>query len=224
MNKALCILLGALLLALPPAAVPTGKRDAPAEEIKTIYLTFDDGPTDSVTPKVLDVLKEKQVRATFFVIGRQIRGREDTVRRTAAEGHAVGIHSYTHEYADIYKSESALLSDIEKCKSAIAAVLPGFNSSLYRFPGGSFLCPQYRTAVTDAGYRYVDWNASSDDAVLGDASPRELFERAVNSAKGKTRVVLLLHDGVGRKSTVQSLPAIIDHFLRENYIFAVFDE
>lgn len=230
MNKALCLLLGALLFAAPLfGSASTDNRGAPADkitaaEIKTLYLTFDDGPTDSTTPKILDILRDKNVRATFFIIGRQIRGREEIVRRTFREGHGIGIHSYTHEYSAIYKSDDALLSDIRKCKRAIEEVLPGFSTMLYRFPGGSFLCPQYRQTVSDAGYHYVDWNASSDDAVLAKATPQELFDRAVNSAQGKSKIILLMHDGVGKKATVQSLPAIIDHFSEKGYVFAVLND
>lgn len=225
MNKALCLLLGVLLVAVP--FFGTNRTDptiAPAtEEIKTVYLTFDDGPTDSTTPKVLDILHEKNVKATFFVIGQQIRGREEILRRAYNEGHTIGIHTYTHEYNVIYKSAEALLADIQKCKKAIANAIPNFDTNLYRFPGGSFLYPQYREAITNAGYHYVDWNASSDDAVLTNASPQELFDRAIGSANGKSKIILLMHDGVGRKATVQSLSAIIDHFSENGYIFSVFN-
>ena len=94
-------------------------------EQKVICLTFDDGPTDSTTPKVLDILDTFGVRATFFLIGRQISGREDIVRRTAAAGHAVGIHTYSHVYREIYASPQALLRDIAACRKAIRAALPG---------------------------------------------------------------------------------------------------
>ena len=98
------------------AARPSSEisRCAADEAVKEIFLTFDDGPTDSVTPKVLDILAEEKVKATFFVTGRQIKGREKIIERIANEGHILGIHTFTHEYAKIYASSSSLLRDIEK--------------------------------------------------------------------------------------------------------------
>lgn len=191
------------------------------EEKKIIYLTFDDGPTDSTTPKVLDILFEKKVRATFFVIGRQIKTREKILQRIADGGHMIGIHSYSHEYNKIYASPEALLEDIGLCRDAIRKVLPAFDGHLYRFPGGSFLCKQYRETVLDAGFRYYDWNASADDAVYPCASPNELYGNVVRSSADKNQVILLMHDGVGYKSTIACLPNVIDYFLNKNYIFDV---
>ena len=105
---AICIL---LLIPLCAFAAPL-KSTATVTENKAIYLTFDDGPTDSVTPKVLDVLEKESVHATFFVIGKQISGREEILRRIAAQGHSVGVHSYSHCYKEIYAKADALLKDI----------------------------------------------------------------------------------------------------------------
>ena len=99
---------------------------------KRIWLTFDDGPTDSTTPKILDILENENVKATFFVVGRQIAGREKILLREAGEGHAIGIHTYTHEYNKIYASADALRKDIDLCSKAIRSVLPDFNTDLRR--------------------------------------------------------------------------------------------
>lgn len=212
--KCFALLLSILALFYPlcPAAA-SATAEPPA-----VYLTFDDGPTDSTTPKVLDILHEKGVRATFFVIGRQIAGREKTLRRTACEGHAIGIHSYSHRYEEIYRSEGALLRDIEQCRRAILAVLPRYDRKIYRFPGGSFLCPALRDAVTGAGYRYYDWNAATGDAE-GKFTADELLHNAIETSRGKEPVVLLLHDGVGYRETIAALPRIIDYFRGRGYRF-----
>ena len=157
---AICIL---LLIPLCAFAAPL-KSTATVTENKAIYLTFDDGPTDSVTPKVLDVLEKESVHATFFVIGKQISGREEILRRIAAQGHSVGVHSYSHCYKEIYADAKALLKDIAECRSAIRKVLRRYDKMIYRFPGGSFMRPDLRDAVTGAGYNYYDWNASAGDA------------------------------------------------------------
>ena len=213
--------IAAALIALAAFAalhsVPARACSPPAQPLE-IYLTFDDGPTDSTTPKVLDVLKKENVRATFFVVGRQIKGREKILKRTAEEGHSIGIHTYSHRYDEIYADKAALLKDIEKCRGAIKKVLPDYNKNLYRFPGGSFLCPSLREAVTRAGYRYYDWNASAGDAE-GRYTAKQLFENAIRTKKKKTTVILLMHDGVGYKNTVRALPEIIRRFKNEGYVF-----
>ena len=189
-------------------------------DLKRIYITFDDGPTDSTTPRVLDILREKDVKATFFVIGRQIKGREKILRREAEEGHMIGIHTYTHEYASIYASTDALLADIERCRAAIRKVLPKRTTDLYRFPGGSFgLKPALIDAVEQAGYRHFDWNASANDAVECNATASDLYQNVLSSSKGKSHIILLLHDGVGYKATIECLPAVIDHFRENGFIF-----
>lgn len=191
----------------------------------TVFLTFDDGPTDSTTPRVLDILRQKCVHATFFVIGRQIRGREDILRRTAAEGHTVGIHSHTHVYREIYASPAALLADIGRCRDAIRAVLPHFAGRLYRFPGGAYgLDGALVAAVKEAGYLPCGWNASAGDAEPPPKSADELLQNALATAAGKERAVLLLHDGVHYEQTVRCLPALIDEFRARGYRFGVLQE
>ena len=156
--------------------------------------------------------------ATFFVIGRQIKGRENILKRIADDGHAIGIHSFSHKYAEIYSNEKTLLTDIEKCREAIRSVLPGFDGNLYRFPGGSFMCPQLRECVKSAGYRYYDWNAALGDAE-GNFTADQLFRNAVETSGDKNHIVLLLHDGVGYKETCKALPDIIRYFKTKSYQF-----
>ena len=200
------------------AAAPVTAADDAQQ--KVICLTFDDGPTDSTTPKVLDILEEFGVRATFFLIGRQISGREDIVRRTAAAGHAVGIHTYSHVYREIYASPQALLRDIAACRRAIRAALPGYEGKLYRFPGGEYGKPEaLRRAVREAGLTVCAWNASADDSVLPHATADELFENAVRTGADRQRIVLLLHDGVNYRATVACLPRIIRHYKARGYRF-----
>jgi peptidoglycan/xylan/chitin deacetylase (PgdA/CDA1 family) len=215
----LCVLLAALLL-LRETNYQTHTRAAFAlGEERTICLTFDDGPTDSTTPFLLDVLKEEGVNATFFLVGRQIKGREEIVKRTLAEGHALGIHSFTHEYSKIYASPAALLADIEACRNAVFEVT-GYSPTLYRFPGGSFTVPvALQNCVKKLGYRCVDWNASSRDAELLHASAEELYENAVSSAADRREIILLCHDFAHREETVKALPMIIRYYRERGYIF-----
>ena len=104
-------------------------------EGKSVYLTFDDGPSNSVTPRVLDTLKEENVKATFFVVSERARGREEILRRIADEGHTIGVHSATHKYSEIYASDEALKKDMATCAAFIKKTT-GVTPKVYRFPGG----------------------------------------------------------------------------------------
>ena len=216
------VLAAALLFSPPlPAASSCINEPHPSDtEIKTICLTFDDGPTDSTTPKILDILRKENIPATFFVIGRQISSRKEILQRTFDDGHAIGIHTYSHEYKQIYASTSALLGDIRRCQKSIREVLPEWNSDLYRFPGGEAgLSDTLISAVKNAGFRICSWNASVEDAVSPNASAEDLYNNAVRSAGEKNHVVLLLHDGVGYRETVRALPKIIEYFRSKGYTF-----
>ena len=223
-----------------PAKIPEGHSGAAAEQPdsagkenagdnaaqkddrpeKRIWLTFDDGPTDSTTPKILDILEAANVKATFFVIGRQIAGREKILQREADGGHAIGIHTYTHEYKKIYASADALLKDIALCREAIRSVLPAFETDLYRFPGGSYNVNKALIATVEhAGYRHYDWNCSAEDAVSPNTPASVLYQNVLDSAGSKNKVILLMHDGVGYKETIRCLPAVIDYFREREFAF-----
>lgn len=217
------LILAAALLFSPPLSAASSCINEPHPsdtEIKTICLTFDDGPTDSTTPKILDILRKENIPATFFVIGRQISSRKEILQRTFDDGHAIGIHTYSHEYKQIYASTSALLGDIRRCQKSIREVLPEWNSDLYRFPGGEAgLSDTLISAVKNAGYKICSWNASIEDAVSPNASAEDLYNNAVRSAGEKNHVVLLLHDGVGYRETIRALPKIIEYFRSKGYTF-----
>ncbi|MGN0144917.1 MAG: polysaccharide deacetylase family protein, partial [Clostridium sp.] len=100
---------------------------------KTIYLTFDDGPSYKVTNKVLDVLKENEVNATFFLIGNQIKGKEDVVKRIYNEGNGIGLHTYTHKINKIYSSDDAFMKEMIECRNEINRVI-GISPNIIRFP------------------------------------------------------------------------------------------
>lgn len=192
-----------------------------ADEVeKKIYLTFDDGPCDRVTPKILDILKQKEVPATFFVIGNHIPTRGGIIKRIVEEGHSVGIHSYCHEYEKIYESRAALLSDIERCADILKTL--DIYTALYRFPGGgSFAGEEYRRAVEDEGYTVVEWNAVCGDCE-GMTTARQIYGRAVSFAGAADTLVMLLHDSTDKLCVAQALPYIIDFYRAEGYSFARF--
>ena len=189
---------------------------------KSVYLTFDDGPSTVVTERILDTLKEKNIKATFFVVGDRIKGREDTLRRIAREGHTLGVHSQTHNYSQIYASDAALLADVEACAETVRRVT-GITSRVYRFPGGGGKNKERQTTLLrKQGYRVVGWNAVCGDEEIANADADELYRTSVSTSAGKGRVVLLLHDSATHRATAEALPYIIEHFQEDGYTFCAF--
>ena len=181
-------------------------------EPKTMYLTFDDGPSAENTSAVLDILKERNIKATFFVVGENVRKHPDVAKRIVEEGHTVGIHCNSHDYKQLYRSVDSYLEDFQKAYDTVYEVM-GVEAKLFRFPGGSVNA--YNKAVeaeiiqkmTENGYIYFDWNASLEDAVK-QSTPEALIQNAVNSTLGRKKVVMLAHDVI--YNTTQCLEELID--------------
>lgn len=188
---------------------------------KIVYLTFDDGPSNSVTLPVLDTLKQEGVKATFFIVSDRARGREEILRRAIDEGHTLGVHSSTHDYSKIYSSDEALIRDAEECAAFIKKAT-GITPNVYRFPGGSFAHKPQRELMKGRGYRVVDWNAVCGDEEIQNANAETLIQTALRTAKGKSKVVLLLHDSAPRKATAEALPSIVSAFKEQGYAFCSF--
>lgn len=106
-------------------------------EKKRAFLTFDDGPS-TITPTILDVLKQEKVKASFFVLGSYVQAKPETVKRIYEEGHFIGNHGYSHVYSSIYSSPEAVLDEYNRCNDAVKTAIgvPEYNSHLFRFPGG----------------------------------------------------------------------------------------
>ncbi len=203
-----------------------GARMAYAEPVfsfaaqKEIYLTFDDGPSTRVTGSILDTLAREHTPATFFVVGDRIGGREEILRRTVREGHTVGVHSNTHRYGEIYASDEAFVRDVMACAKRIEETA-GVTPTVYRFPGGG-AHPEKRVLLERMGYRVVAWNAVCGDEEIAGATAELLAETSFSTARGKERVVLLLHDSAPHTATAEALPAIIDGFRQAGYVFRAF--
>lgn len=205
---------------------PTPAQNGSKGPKGTIYLTFDDGPSTSITPKILDILKKKNVKATFFILNYNTEG-EKLVKREVAEGHSVGIHGYSHRYKDIYKSVDIYMENITKLQNKIKAST-GVNTTITRFPGGSSNTvsrynPGIMTVLTKEvvkrGYKYYDWNVSSGDA--GEAKTAEQVYNNVTSRLSKSKQnVVLLHDYAGNTKTLNALEGIIDFGLQNGYTFS----
>ncbi len=181
---------------------------------KTMYLTFDDGPSEENTNRVLDILKEKNIKATFFVVGENVRKHPDVARRIVNEGHTIGIHCNNHEYEEIYGSVDSYVADFEEAYNAVYEVT-GVEVKLFRFPGGSINAYNKKVykdiieEMTERGYIYFDWNASLEDAV-SKSTPETLIENAKNSTLGRKKVVMLAHDIV--YNTTLCLEELLEQF------------
>ncbi len=184
---------------------------------KEIYLTFDDGPSTVVTGHILDTLKRENVKATFFVVGDRVAGREEVLKRIFEEGHTIGVHSQTHRYGEIYSSADALMKDADACAETIEKIT-GVKPHVYRFPGGGEH-PKSEKRLREAGYRIVGWNAVCGDEEIRGADAETLCREAVKTSAGKSPVVLLMHDSAPHKATAEALPLIIERFRAEGYTF-----
>lgn len=189
---------------------------------KEVFLTFDDGPSSEITEKVLDVLKEEGVKATFFVIGKNVDVYPEILKRIHDEGHGIGIHTYSHDYNQIYSSPDALQKDIEACLQSIRNVLgEDFSTILYRFPGGSFRKNKeiFIERVESLGYIYFDWNVLNGDAEGNNLSEDYLIKRFDQTSRGYNKILSLMHDTNSKGNTVSTLPRIIKQLKVEGYEF-----
>jgi peptidoglycan/xylan/chitin deacetylase (PgdA/CDA1 family) len=186
--------------------------------VTTVYLTFDDGPHTN-TRDVLDILKDYKALATFFVVRRASKY-NSYVTRAYNEGHTVALHSNTHNYWNIYASESAYFDDLFLVQDYVYE-LTGHRSWILRFPGGSSntvsrFNPGIMTYLTQEvqrrGFHYFDWSVSTGDGNSAN-SAQSIVDRAIKYIKiGKSNVVLM-HDGAGHTETVEALPAILEYLM-----------
>jgi len=193
----------------------------PPTNPKTVYLTFDDGPT-KYTPQILEILTAHDIKATFFVVG----NREHThyMSEIAARGHAIGLHSYNHDFDQIYRSKEAFLKDLQKIDD-IVYDQTGIRSNIMRFPGGSsvkrggakLIMPQLKEEVINRGYQFFDWNCDSRDK-MGVTTASVALDKIKSASKDADDIIIvLMHDT--EKITVQYLPGVIEHFKTLGYDF-----
>lgn len=190
-----------------------------------IYLTFDDGPSNSSTPKILDILKEENVKATFFILNYN----ESTValvKREVTEGHSVGIHGYSHDYKKIYKSVDSYMENLNKLQDKIYKTT-GIKTTLTRFPGGSSntiskfnkgIMTKLTKEIGKQGYKYCDWNVDSGDAT-NPKNSEKVYKNVVEGLYPDKENIVLLHDFSGNQKTIDALKKIIKYGKENNYTF-----
>lgn len=203
-------------------------KEDPAYGKKVVYLTFDDGPSEN-TAKILDILDKYNAKATFFVTGNHPEYNK-YMKRAAKEGHTIGLHTYTHNYSQLYSSEEAYFDDLQQISDMVEDVT-GKKSKVIRFPGGSSnmisanyvdgLMTTLTQKVQEQGYQYFDWNVDSTDASGNRVPVSQLVENA--TASDDQYINILMYDTDAKDTTVEALPEIIKYYKDKGYVFLGLD-
>lgn len=199
------------------------------EEKRRVFLTFDDGPSKTVTPLILDLLKEQGIKATFFELGSRIELYPEITKRVYEEGHYLANHGYSHIYGKIYESPEKVLEEYNKTEDAIRNAIqnPEYRSELFRFPGGSTggkykeIKKQAIELLNANAIAHVDWNALTGDAE-GKCTKEEMLEYVKATMGEKRSVVILMHDAGDKILTYEILPELIQYLQEKGYEFKNF--
>ncbi len=194
----------------------------------TVYLTFDDGPSEN-TLEILDILDNYGIKATFFMSGGYNDKAVSIMKEVSGRGHTVAFHSLSHNYPEIYGSVEAFLEDFNNTYMSVYEAT-GIKPQLYRFPGGSinnynrFISAQIIAEVVRRGFVYHDWNVSGEDASKN-ATWTSIYNNVLNGIElnPSKRAVILLHDSAGKDTTVTTIEDIINALLNDGYTFAPLD-
>lgn len=205
----------------------------PPEADKVAYLTFDDGPSAQTEP-ILNQLARYGVKATFFVTGKDSESHKALYRRIAAEGHRFGNHTYSHDYSQLYRNPDAFLEDVRKLDRFLEETV-GQRMDILRFPGGSntrlgrrkgspWIMPELVKRVRAEGYQYFDWNVTSTDAAQAVQPKADIVSSVLSLARGKERIIVLMHDVSAKTTTVEALPEVIRGLQKMGFRFDVLNK
>lgn len=203
------------------AAEPEEEEKEPVEPEpeagRKVYLTFDDGPSSN-TDKILDILDQYDVKATFFVVGKEGEKAEERLKQIVERGHTLAMHSYSHKYSEIYESVDNFAEDFVKLQDYLYEIT-GVKCRVYRFPGGSsnsvsdLDMHDFADYLAEQKVRFFDWNVSSGDGGSQLLPVEMLTENVVDGVRSKSRAVVLMHDSANKSTTVEALPDIIEQIL-----------
>ena len=207
---------------------PEEKNISNPENEKVAYLTFDDGPSLN-TLKVLEILKENNIKATFFVTGNNKTGSDEIYKRIIEEGHVIGNHTYSHSYSMLYSSSNGFFEDFNRLQDFLQETT-GTRPEIMRFPGGSNntvsnkyggkrVMNEIISRVKVEGYKHFDWNVSSTDG--GVNSTDTIINSVLNGAKNKKKAIVLFHDSEAKTTTMEALPVIIPKLKEMGFHFEV---
>lgn len=181
---------------------------------RKVYLTFDDGPSGN-TGEILDILAEYDVKATFFVVGKEEERYQPLYKRIVEEGHTLAMHSYSHKYNEIYQSKESFVEDLSKLQEFLYETT-GVWCRYCRFPGGSSNTVsrvdmhELIDYLEEQDMSYYDWNVSSGDATSGYISPDSIVRNSTSKLQNFQEAIILMHDASDKDSTVEALPRLIE--------------
>lgn len=196
-------------------------------EEKTVYLTFDDGPSRN-TEALLDLLLEEDIKATFFVSAQaeDVEFSRRMLRRMRDEGHAIGLHTYTHRYRDTYASLAAYLDDLARIDAFIYEAT-GIHADILRFPGGSgtrnasrALMRSIADEVTERGYVFYDWTVASGDDKSYACPACDIAANILEGVDDRKVEIILCHDNSTPATTPDAIAAVIPALRDRGYTFA----
>lgn len=212
-----------------------GKREYTGDK-KIAFLTFDDGPNHKISPQMLDILKEKDAHATFFVVGRNVGEKtRDVLLRELTEGHAIALHSYSHDYHKLYPGRVANAAAVEgeaaKAQKALQDVLgKSFHSGVWRYPGGHMSWKGLDASdqeLKDMNISWIDWNALTGDAEPAKRRPTtpeglvEFLKKSMPKNDDASVIVILMHDAETKQLSADALPHVIDALRADGYSFGI---
>lgn len=198
------------------------------EKTKRVYLTFDDGPSKQ-TERVLNILKKKKVKATFFTIGREDEFSQNIYRRIVREGHTLGMHSYSHIFKEVYGSLEGFKEDFYRISDHLEKIT-GVRPVFYRFPGGSsnsvnqLPIEQYTDFLKEQGVQYVDWNVIAANGITDNVTKKDMVRSVMEGVAKYDTSIVLLYDSADKKMTADSLSAMIDSLQAAGYELLPMDD
>ena len=205
---------------------------------KQVFLTFDDGPS-KYTPEVLKILKEKDVHATFFVLGSQLENsskNKEYLKQEILDGNAIANHTFSHSFKKLYPHNrvdvDVFMGEINKTNNIMKSILGNdFNARVLRMPGGYMSrryyhdenLPELNSKFAKEHITSIDWDGETGDATGRRYTPDQLVNNAIKETKNDTHIILLMHDSATKKSTVEALPDLIDYYKSHGYAFKVIE-
>lgn len=198
-------------------------------DTKRVFLTFDDGPSETVTPVVLDTLKKENIKATFFLLGSRVELNPELVKREYNEGHYLASHGYSHVYSQIYASPQSVIDEYNRSVTAIRNAIgeQQYNPHLFRFPGGYWggkyaeVKKQAKQLLDENDILHIDWNALTSDAA-GAKTTEQFIAELEKTVPKHNSVVVLMHDAGNKQATANALPTIIKYFRDRGFEFENF--
>ncbi len=228
--KVLTVIMAILIMLQFPSAASPKKSILSKVDKKIAYLTFDDGPSPNNTPANLNTLKRYGVKATFFVLPKS--NLDGIYKRILKEGHALGNHSYSHDYKNLYSSTGKFKKDVVRAKNFIYKRFD-YTTTVFRFPGGTMgrkksYINKCSVILSKEGYKYFDWNVSTADADprlkkygKGKNIVNLMANNVLKNTKNRKKLIVLMHDSSDKIYTTKALPMIIEGLKKQGYSFDV---